>query len=233
MAISLDKSSEAAEEVVVSIIKEEAAKGNDLGEIAAQVVAAVDISGSIKPLIESGELGDAISRSLGLAMPLDDDQKVPVFFFHNLAFDPVEVNPTNYTTFLADFLKDKQLGATNYAGTIQKILESIPEDTEKDQPPTLVLFYTDGEPSDKEQTKKLLVDAASRPVFWMFIGLGGYDPTFLKELDTMTGRVIDNVGLVQFRDSKTMSDPEFYTAITKEWLTQWLPEARKQSITNK
>ena len=121
-----------------------------------------------------------------------------------------------------------QIGTTRKRGLFRKSGPDL--EAEKDAPPKLVLFVTDGAPADRALTTKLVVDAAPRPVFWQFIGLG-YKPAFMAKLDTMGNRVVDNVGLVEYADTLAMTDAEFFDAVIGEFFTGWLPEARRLGIT--
>ena len=248
MAISLEKRTEDAQASIISLLKKEASRGIDLGELVAQVEIAIDFSGSMrrrfKPQPDGGpsEVQTVVERALALSLSgLDDDGVVPVHFFHADAFDPVLVDADNHEGFVDSWAKGRKMGATNYGPPIRAILDGGAKrrglfrkgpdlEAEKDAPPKLVLFVTDGAPADKPVTTKLVVEAASRPVFWQFIGLG-YAPEFMAKLDTMDNRVIDNVGLVEYSDTLAMTDTEFFDAVIGEFFTSWLPEARRLGIT--
>lgn len=252
--ISLEKRTEDAEASIVSLLKREQAKGIDLGELVAQVEIAIDFSASMAQRYKShdgqpAEVQTVVERALALSLSgLDDDGVVPVHFFHHDDFAPELVDRQNYAGFVDAWARSHRMGATNYAPTIRNILAGTDKkrrgglfghkraepdlEAEKDAPPKFILFVTDGAPSDKSQTTKLLVEAAHRPIFWQFIGLG-YSPSFLEKLDTMGNRVVDNVGLFEYHDTLAMSDTEFFDAIIGEFFTHWLPEARRLGITRK
>lgn len=252
MTVSLEKRTEDAQASLISLLKKEQAKGIDLGELVAQVEIAIDFSGSMRPRFKPqgdggpSEVQTVVERALALSLAgLDDDGVVPVHFFHADAFEPVLVSIENYGGFVDDWSKGRRMGATNYGPPISAILDGGAKkkrglfrkggpdlEAEKDAPPKLVLFVTDGAPADKALTTKLVLDSAPRPVFWQFIGLG-YKPDFMAKLDTMGNRVIDNVGLVEYSDTLAMTDTEFFDAIIGEFFTQWLPEARRLGITRK
>ncbi len=250
MTVSLEKRTENAQASIVSLLEEQQRKGIDLGELVAQVEIAIDFSGSMRPRFTPqpdggpSEVQTVVERALVLSLSgLDDDGVVPVHFFHAEAFDPVLVTAGNHAGFVDAWAANRRMGATNYGPPIQAILahntnkrglfRKGPDlEAEKDAPPKLVLVVTDGAPSDRGATTKLVLDAASRPVFWQFIGLG-HKPAFMAELDTMGNRVIDNVGLVEYSDTLAMTDAEFFDAVIGEFFTQWLPEARRLGITRR
>jgi hypothetical protein len=74
--------------------------------------------------------------------------------------------------------------------------------------PVYVCIFTDGEPSDSQQAiRNKFVEASYLPIFWQFIGVGGHDFTFLRELDEeLPERFVDNAN---FFDAKDVAhDPE-------------------------
>jgi hypothetical protein len=252
MTISLEKRTADAEASIISLLKKEQDRGIELGELVAQVEIAIDFSGSMSRRYKGrgqqpGEVQTVVERALALSLSgLDDDGVVPVHFFHSADF-PVElVDRSNYVGFVEQWAARHRMGGTNYAPTIRNILGGAEKkglfgrkkvatgdlEAEKDQPPKLVLFVTDGAPADRGATTQLLVEAASRPIFWQFIGLG-YAPSFLEKLDTMGNRVIDNVGLLEYSDTLQLSDADFFDGIIREFFTSWLPEARRLGITRK
>ncbi len=254
MAVSLEKRTADAEASIVSLLKTQQAKGIDLGELVAQVEIAIDFSASMASRYkgragEPGEVQTVVERALALSLSgLDDDGVVPVHFFHHSDF-PVElVDRSNYLGFVDRWAAEHRMGATAYGPTIENILggtarkkrfgrrshgvDAAGLDAEKDEPPKFVIFVTDGAPSDRDHVTRLLVDAAPRPIFWHFIGLG-FAPRFLERLDTMGNRVIDNVGLTEYDDTLGMTDEQFFDDVIGEFFTSWLPAARRLGITRK
>lgn len=253
MPVSLDKRTEDAQSSLISLLKKEQSKGIDLGELCAQVEIAIDFSGSMAARYkgnagEPGEVQTVVERALALSLAgLDDDGVVPVHFFHHKDFPAETVDRDNYQGFVDAWAAQHRMGGTAYAPTITNILggtgkkklfgrkKAEPEidlEAEKDEPPKFIIFVTDGEPADRGRAQKLLAEAASRPIFWQFIGLG-YSPDFLEKLDTMGNRLVDNVGLTVYNDTLGMTDTEFFDDIIGEFFTSWLPEARRLGITRK
>lgn len=124
----------------------------------------------------------------------------------------------------------REMGGTDYLPAIQRVLQLWSKELDPNIP-VLVLFVTDGQTGNEEAVKKHLAGASDKPIFWQFLGLG-YEPRFLRELDTMSGRKVDNVGLTVVQDTLGMDDVKFFDQVTHEYLTEWLPAARRQSITS-
>lgn len=250
--ISLEKRAEDAQSSLISLLKKEQSRGIDLGELTAQVELVVDYSGSMRKRLRSqggqpSEVQTVVERALALALSgLDDDGVVPVRFFQDFVFDAELITRDNYLGFVDAWTKNHKTGGTNFVPAMRAVVEKparkpkllqrfglrrgTPEIAEADQPPKFVLFVTDGSPNDRKQTVALIKEYAPRPVFWQFVALG-HKADYLRNLDTMGDRVIDNVGLVEWEDTLQMSDTEFFDAVIAEFFTQWLPAARAQGIT--
>jgi len=109
--------------------------------------------------------------------------------------------------------------------------------TGKTKIPTLVICFTDGDndADDKEPAYNAMVSASKYPAFWQFFGLQGIpkpDFKFLRELDTMPGRYIDNVNLYECtpNDLVDMSEEQFCKVILHEFIDQWIPNAKEQDL---
>ncbi|WP_371502997.1 VWA domain-containing protein [Kitasatospora sp. NBC_00374] len=61
--------------------------------------------------------------------------------------------------------------------------------------PALVNFQTDGEPQNRQAAEDALRAAAHLPIFWAFVGFGPRIE-FLRQLDTLQGRLLDNALVV-------------------------------------
>ncbi|MDT9592369.1 VWA domain-containing protein [Nocardioides zeae] len=244
--VDLTKRAGTAQGAIISLLKREADRGVDLGEITARVVVAIDYSASMRARYENGEVQDLVERVLALSLAgLDDDGDIQVHFFHNEPFSSEVVDSGSYAGFVDRWRQRRDMGGTNYGGVIKAILAEAghaklglgkrlfgrggQEPAGPAAIPTLVLFVTDGEPWDKDETKRLLVDASSKPVFWQFLGLG-YAPKFLEDLDTMSGRTVDNVGLTSMGDSKATPDETWFPTVLEEYVTSWTPAARQAGL---
>lgn len=232
MAISLEKRTENATTAVISLLKEEQAKGNDLGDLTAQVILALDFSVSMDGRYKNHEVQELVERSLALSLSgLDDDGDIQVFFFHDGVFPAEVVNEANYRGFVDNWARRHRMGNTDYLPCIRSIRNFVHDNemTAPGKPPVFVNFVTDGATRNERGIKQELVNAASEPIFWQFMGLG-YSPAFLEELDEMGGRVIDNVGLFDVNHSQSLPDEAFYDRTISEFFRKWLPAARKQGI---
>ncbi len=237
MAISLEKRTENATGALISLLKKEEARGNDLGELTAQVILALDFSGSMEHRYRSrhgepSEVQELVERALALSLSgLDDDGDIQTFFFHGNVFNPEVVSEQNYRGFVDNWASRNRMGGTDYLPCIQSIRQFAHRNgmTAKGKPPVFVIFVTDGETRNERKIQQELIGASGEPIFWQFMGLG-YSPKFLEQLDTMGGRKLDNVGLFDVNNSQALSDDEFYGKTIEEFFGKWLPAARKAGV---
>jgi hypothetical protein len=101
--------------------------------------------------------------------------------------------------------------------------------------PTLAIVLTDGDNDDKDQAERAIIKAATYPIFFQFVGVQGNpkpDFRFLKQVDTMKGRFIDNVNLAEVTpyDLVNRSDDSFYRMLLTEFTEQYLPAAKAQFL---
>lgn len=101
--------------------------------------------------------------------------------------------------------------------------------------PTIAIIITDGDAEDKLDAERLIVDAAKYPIFFQFVGVKGNpspDFKFLKSIDTLKGRFIDNVGFTEVTasDLASKTDEQFYKMLLTEFTQSWLPTAKKQFL---
>ncbi len=91
--------------------------------------------------------------------------------------------------------------------------------------PVFVIFLTDGGNSDKKDSKEIIKTLSKCPVFIQFVGIGAEDFPFLKKLDDLEGRMIDNAGFMHVTDIATIDDTALYDRLLNEF-PDWLKEAR-------
>lgn len=100
--------------------------------------------------------------------------------------------------------------------------------------PTYVMFITDGDTTNKRGVVKSLIEASNYGIHFCCIGLrtSSYSTfEFLKEVDDMSGRLIDNVSFFEFTEQEITSlpDKELYSRLLKEF-PQYIKDARKHNL---
>lgn len=223
-------------------------KTNNLN-IKANVVVVEDISGSMGYNFQNGIVDDIIGKMLAIGLNVDTDGSIDVIAFNDTATDIGKVTKNNIDGFVKDvFLRKVRVdGGTTYSSAIKKVINKYgtpnqakglfkklfgSQDVVDPTIPTLVFFITDGDNyrRDYEETKQLLVSCSDKPIFWQFIGIGNgrrESFPFLNDLDTMSGRTVDNANF--FPANATMSNDDLYESILKEF-PDWLKEVKTLGI---
>jgi len=132
MGINLSKELE----YKIDLSKKEASKvinNLGLGHQKAQVILALDISGSMSKLLKNGSVQKTIERILSLALNFDDDGSVELFPFHDIAFHhPKSIALSNIQDFVnIEILPNYHLGKTNYEPVITMIRQFLGKDINK------------------------------------------------------------------------------------------------------
>lgn len=237
----------------INLVKEVLEKkqiGNEYG----QIVLALDISGSMSGLFQNGTVQRLVERLLAIGVNMDSDKQIDVHLFGQKAHTAKSANIDNIEDFVKKEITNKFRleGSTNYAGVMKNIAKErgnltekrkktgglfgrfkkeLPEDEVKSEvkEPTIVFFITDGDNFDKSETTKLIRELSGEGIFWQFIGIGNENFRYLKSLDEMDGRVIDNANFFAANDINKISDEELYQRILGE-LPDWFREAKAKNI---
>ncbi len=218
-------------------------KNKNITDQKAQVVLALDYSGSMSGLYTSGVVQKTLERVLPLGLGFDDNGEVDFYLFH----DGVrKVNPNitlkNLDNYVSNNVKG-QMGGTNYAPCIMEIVKdfAVMKNTggfmgiggKKDYAPMdlpiYVIFMTDGENFDHTEAENAIKEASKCGIFFQFVGIGNANFSFLKKLDNLTGRLVDNANFFELNDITTVSDSDLYNRLLNEF-PQWLPLAKSNNL---
>jgi len=219
-----------------------------------QLVIAMDFSYSMQSLFLTGVIQNTFDRILPLAAQFNNGGTIDVWVFTTEAFNhAVPYTRENRENFVRkEMVLKYDFGGTEYSPVINKITKKYLT-AGKDSPPALVLFFTDGDCSDRDRkdAEDELKIASIRGVFWKFIGINSKTGIFesirrffcrllrikvkpqgfrfLQKLDRMTGRKVDNANFIHIDDLKNISDEELYSRLLEEF-PYWLSEAKKMEI---
>ena len=242
MKVNLEK----AKQVVLNLIKD-----TPVENVKARVVVAVDYSGSMAGLYSNGTVQTVLERILPIAMTFDDNSSLEVYKFdHRSKPIGTEITPSNYEGFVNKYIHNGDMGGTEYTPVMEDIVKQGPaaksggayglikslftKKTVEDKPviPTYVIFLTDGDCSDKEETIRYIRQTSDQPIFWQFVGIGSSQFRTLEQLDTMQGRVIDNANFFAIRNTKDLVDLTDRALMSKllAEFPSWYKEAKEKEI---
>lgn len=201
----------------------------------AKVVLCLDISGSMGTLYKSGAIDTLVQRVMAMGYRFDDDGAIDVFLFGEQVHAWGELTVDGYRTFVRDMRRKHPLeGGTRY-GRAMEAIRSWARANNPEGLPVYVMFVTDGGTEDKPKTRKELIEASKEPLFWQFMAIGAKGVfaqsrfEFLENLDSMTGRTVDNANAFQVADPSAPTDEEMFEMMMGEY-PQWLHEAVKAGI---
>lgn len=208
----------------------------------ARVILVIDKTLSMRLLYQQGTVRRVVERMVPVATQLDDDGNLEAYLYGSGYAKLPDVTVDNADEWIATFIHltgvhggrmsapidyGKQIGGVNKE---LPIMTAILDDV-VDRRPVLVLFFTDGGFHNKVPAiRRLITDAAAKPIFWQFVGLGDNQFGVLTQLDTMTGRVVDNAGFFPVTDVDAQSDADLYRNVLAEF-GDWLKAAKGLGIT--
>jgi hypothetical protein len=198
----------------------------------ASVILVLDKSGSMSNLYKNGFVQRLVERVLPVGLGFDDDGEVELYVFHSSAYrHKTNISRGTLSSIVPDVIKQYGYEATEYANPIKLILDqwigpkssgflgmgSKTRPSKKLLNPLYVIFVTDGENSDKSETEEVLREASNYPIFFQFVGIGNERFNFLRKLDDLSGRVVDNANFFQANDLDGMSDEDLYDKLMTEF----------------
>jgi len=192
----------------------------------AAVYLVLDHSGSMSRFYNRGDVQRLAEQALGLSANLDDDGTVPIVYFGTTAEEPFDVRVTDYQGVIDRTHRGVRWGSTDYVSAMNRVAADYRRSGAAT--PALVIFQTDGEPNHRGAVEQTLRDLSTLPIFFAFVGFGDR-VQFLEQLDTLTGRHIDNASFFHAPDPQRVSDEDLYDGLTGEF-AQWLTAARAAGI---
>ena len=214
----------------------------DLGATKAQVVVALDYSGSMSAMYNNGTVQSVVDRLLPIGLTFDDNGEVEVFRFA----DGSNIKPIdNYDGYIKNKVMAGYMGGTDYAPVLNEIKSQYIDGTVKTSGffarmfgrkedkretltgadasinPVFVIFITDGDNSDKRNTDDIIRELSRTNCFIQFVGVGDDSMSYLEKLDDLDGRECDNTGFVRFSDINKVCDAELYEQLLGQF-ADWL-----------
>ncbi len=203
-------------------------KKKGLKDVKSQVVLVLDISKSMNRLFKNGVIQKVIERLLGLALNFDDDGNIDLILFGTRAYQLPGVSLDNLDGYVDREIMAhyKIIEATKYA-TALHIINDRYQGNKSD--PVFVIFITDGNNSDKKESTKLITDLSKESIFFQFVGIGKETFPYLRKLDELPNRFLDNAGFMHIADIDSIDDSALYGSLLNEY-PEWLEEASAKGI---
>lgn len=184
-----------------------------LQNLIANVAVALDYSGSMDILYSNKTVQNTLEKLLPIAMTFDDNETMEVWRFDNGCKRLSDLTMNNVHNYLVNENSNCPTGGTNYAPVMKDIVKTY----KKNKIPAYIIFITDGDNFDKEETTRIIKESSKYPIFWQFVGVGNASFNFLQTLDDMTDRYVDNADFFQV---KNMNDITYENLLNEfpNWL---------------
>lgn len=196
-----------------------------LGGERAKVALCLDHSGSMRALYAKGVVQALAERALALATQFDDDGAVDVFLFDTGAAYAGVLRVGEHVGGVDRLRAGRRMGRTDYAAAMRLVRGHFPPGGL----PVYVLFVTDGAPDSRTAAKEELVAASQRNIFYKFLGVGEGPFDFLRRLDDLRGRPVDNAHFVEPDEVEALSDKQLFDLLLEEY-PKWLADAREAGL---
>ena len=201
-------------------------------DIMARVAVVMDQSGSMRHLYRDGTVQSVIERLLPLAIQFDDNGELDMWLFSNSFKRINSITEQDFFGYVDREIMNNRAnqlwGGTNYAPVLRDILSKYVEQ-EPANIPSYVIFVTDGENFDHLEAEEVVRALSYENVFIQFIGIGNESFKFLRKLDTMDGRFIDNANFFAIEDVRQVTDEWLYDKLLAEF-PQWEQLARAKGM---
>lgn len=219
VTIDMSKSAKSLNKVLIDMSK---TSKIDMSKHTARVALAMDYSGSMSELFNNGSVQDTITRLLPIALKFDDNGELESWLFSNSMKRLEAVDINNYKNYVRKVMmrSGMSMGGTSYAPVLKDIV-SYYKDIEPSEIPAFIIFITDGENWDTEETNRIIRELSNYNMFVQFIGIGNESFDYLRSLDDMKRRKYDNTGFTAVKDMNRMSDEELYSEILRQY-KDWL-----------
>ncbi|GHF44015.1 hypothetical protein GCM10010218_26660 [Streptomyces mashuensis] len=201
----------------------------------AAVYLVLDRSGSMRPYYKDGSVQHLADQVLALTAHLADGV-LPVVFFSTDVDGTAALTAGDHEDRVRELHESYgHMGRTHYHRAIDAVVGHYKESGTTD--PALVVFQTDGAPSDRAAAEEALCAAAEFPLYWQFVGFGdpvsktfGFLRRLSEQLPVPERRVVDNAGFFHAgSEPRLLPDGDLYRELLAGF-PAWLDRARAAGI---
>lgn len=223
----------------------------NIPSIKAQVGAALDVSGSARPLYENGTMERVLNRVYALAFKFDDNQVLDSWVFHNAAQPVTSIEQSMFNNYVEKhIMRDGSVskwGGTEYApllqlinnhymgeGATQKVekkglfgglfgskKEAAPAPTSTAVIPAYNIIVTDGVNSDRQATEAVFRANQDKGVYYQFVAVSNGYDNPDFSFLIEMADKYGNVGFLNADNIDKMSDNTLYEELLNPEFVQW------------
>ncbi len=227
---------------------------NHLSTQQARVAICLAISTAMAKLYSNGRIQQLSEKILALACQWQETVTVEVFLCNDKAHHLPALHLHNFDGFCQLLPNHAPLDKPICYGKVMKMLRNFyfPTEINPHKPlitqahsPVYVVFITDSNTDDSEETRRQLKGSSYEPIFWQFMVIGkttksiknksfisksfASDFSFLESLDNLAARYLNNIDFFSVEDPEELSDAELYDALTVAY-SLWLKSAREKQM---
>ncbi|MCD8486313.1 MAG: TerD family protein [Desertifilum sp.] len=211
----------------------------NLGQLKARIGCIIEASPAMQNWITGGNLQTTLERLLALSKRLETSPAVDVWLFAETFQRLPSVIPANVDNYVKQQVLPvsrtlAQRNAANYAPVMVDLLQKYLQE-DKRKYPNFATVLGSGLCSDAQKAEYAVRTSSKYPVFWQFFGitdetsLSATSFEFLRSLDILSGRRVDNASFVELNSLSLTYEDEFYNKLFIEF-PYWLIEAQAQGI---
>jgi hypothetical protein len=180
----------------------------------------MDFSGSMNRMYKDGTVQAVLERLFPIALQFDDNGEMEFWIFEDGFHRLDNITMDNYYGYINRILSKYTMGCTSYAPVLKDVYKKYMIE-EPAKLPNYIIFITDGDNSDRDETTKVINRLSRYPIFIQFVGIGKESFSYLKKLDEMDGRYVDNANFFEIKDINNEEDDALYNKLLEEY-PRWL-----------
>lgn len=213
---TLEKSKICLDKTIINLKKE---INFDFENLKSEVCFVIDFSGSMDYDYAEGRVDKLIQKIFPIALKFDNDKKMESYIFSDNCKKLEDITEKNYKDYgikIYNKFNHFYMCGTCYSKPLEKLHK-----TGTKHLPKFVIFITDGDNADEYETNEIIKTMSNDNIFIMFIGIGDSNFEYLKKLDTLKDRPIDNTGFCKAVDIYNGDTEQLYKIILTEY-SKWL-----------
>jgi hypothetical protein len=195
-----------------------------------RVAVVLDRSYSMMGMYEENIVQQTLEVLFPIALEMDSNKELDMWVFSDGFYRLPTVTLDNFFGYVDSIIKPFKYGGTNYSPVMQDIYKKYVTEGPSSTP-SYIIFLTDGENSDHTDAKSILIKSSFENMFYQFLGIGNATFGFLRRMDTMQGRYIDNANFQCVNDISSIPDLYLYNMLLEEypdWLSKYKPPTSKE-----
>ncbi|MDF1508619.1 VWA domain-containing protein [Robertmurraya sp. DFI.2.37] len=201
-----------------------------LTTVRARVGLVLDITGSMRTLYNNGTVQKVVERILAVASQFDDDGALDVWVYDNEFSRLNPVTERDFEGYVNRYILENELihkfGRNDEPPVMKDVVKKYTKEEISDDP-AFIVFINDG--GCKRSIKPIIEGTSIKPLFWQFVGIGNGNFDFLRKIDTLEGRFVDNANFIHIEDVDAISDEQLYDMLLNEF-PSWIKEAKEKGV---